>query len=70
MFTIGKLYKHVDNRDVVFQLLDTPEQLDDGSFRLSVMWYNIGPHPIYCMGLNDTIRIHNGRIPEWKIYNP
>ena len=67
MWEISKLWKHQYNTDVAIQVLEK-EQHDNGDWKLLVMWYNVGRHKAWCMGITQSIVVSNRQLPDWKEY--
>lgn len=69
MWQPDKLYKHVNNTTVAIEVVKK-EQLNNGDWKLLVLWYNIGKcHKPWYIGEMQTITVPNTRLPEWKEYN-
>lgn len=62
------LYRHSNNRDVAFEVIQEKVILDDNDcHELYVSWWNIGScHRPWPMGVSQTIRIKSDDIHNWN----
>ena len=52
-----KLWKHVNNKDVAFQVLKSFYVKEKRIYKMKVEWWNIGPHEAWPMGITQRIQI-------------
>jgi hypothetical protein len=68
------LYKHKNNTDVAFELLDKvfikKIPLNESVYKLNVIWWNIGYcHEPWCMNIDQEIEIKIDKWKDWQLYS-
>lgn len=62
------LLKHENNKDVAIELLKSFYVKEKDVYKCKVRWWNIGPHPAFCMHITQTVIIKRQDMSKWKPY--
>mgnify|MGYP003352756139 CR=1 FL=1 len=52
-----KLWKHVDNKDVAFEILKSFYVKEKRMYKMQIEWWNLGPHEAFSMGVIQKIQM-------------
>jgi len=65
-----QLMRHINNRDVAIEVLSIFYIKEKDTYDIKVMWYNIGPHPTFSLGITQRIRVmRDDWRDNWVPYN-
>jgi hypothetical protein len=62
------LHKHRNNTDVAIEILRGFYVAETRVWKLTVRWWNIGPHKPFCMGIEERLDIPAEKMAEWEPY--